>query len=73
VQNDISGYVAENENDFVDGISKLMNDPVRQRRMSEAARVFACRQSWDSVFEGVYLAYETCLPKASLLTSEMSR
>jgi hypothetical protein len=31
--------------------------------MRQAARGYALTMSWDSVFEGVYAAYETILPK----------
>jgi hypothetical protein len=30
--------------------------------MREAAQSYALTMSWDSVFEGVYAAYETILP-----------
>jgi hypothetical protein len=30
--------------------------------MRQAARAYALTASWDSVFEGVYAAYETILP-----------
>jgi hypothetical protein len=32
--------------------------------MAAAARDYALKQSWDSVFEEVFAAYATCLPKA---------
>jgi hypothetical protein len=31
--------------------------------MSHAARAYALTASWDSVFEGIYAAYETILPQ----------
>lgn len=55
-----SGYVAASEWDFISFVNNLMTDPGRHRRMREAARRSACLQSWDSVFEQVYAAYEHC-------------
>jgi glycosyltransferase involved in cell wall biosynthesis len=56
-----TGYVASSAWDFISFINNLMTDPERLRHMREAARMHACGQSWDSVFEGVYQAYEQCL------------
>lgn len=56
-----TGFVAENFKDFVKFSLELMNDPVKLVKMKRAAREFAHSQSWDSVFENVYSAYEECI------------
>lgn len=43
---------------FAEAIASLVGDPARLKRMSEAAREYALGCSWDSVFDGVYAAYE---------------
>ncbi|MBV8549714.1 MAG: glycosyltransferase [Acidobacteriaceae bacterium] len=57
-----TGHVAASGWDFISFVNQLMTDPERQRRMSKAARHYACLQSWDSVFEQVFQAYEHCRP-----------
>jgi glycosyltransferase involved in cell wall biosynthesis len=57
-----TGYVASSEWDFISFVNNLMTDSERQRAMREAARRYACLQSWDSIFEQVYQAYQHCLP-----------
>jgi phosphatidylinositol alpha 1,6-mannosyltransferase len=43
---------------FAATIAKLLADPAKMARMSQAARAYALTASWDSVFEGVYAGYE---------------
>jgi glycosyltransferase involved in cell wall biosynthesis len=50
---------------FTAAIAELMDDPARLNRMRQAARAFALTASWDSVFEGIYSAYEEIMPAAS--------
>ena len=57
-----NGYVASSGWEFISFVNNLMMDPERCRRMREAARRYACLQSWDSVFEQVYAAYDHCRP-----------
>jgi glycosyltransferase involved in cell wall biosynthesis len=63
VQHDVTGHVASSPADFIDGIASLMTNPARLASMQTAARAYALRQSWDSVFEDVFRAYATCLPQ----------
>jgi glycosyltransferase involved in cell wall biosynthesis len=47
---------------FTAAIAAILADPAKHAAMREAARSYALTMSWDSVFEGVYAAYETILP-----------
>ncbi len=48
---------------FAATIAGVLADPARHAVMRQAARTYALTMSWDAVFEGVYAAYETILPK----------
>lgn len=52
-----TGFVAGGAQEFADRVIDLSNDPERRRRMGQAARDYAARCSWESVFEGVYQRY----------------
>ena len=60
VQPGVTGYVAEDDDDFVRCVNRLMMDCDLHQRMSLAARQYACAQSWDEVFERVFRAYRDC-------------
>jgi phosphatidylinositol alpha 1,6-mannosyltransferase len=55
-----TGRIVPDE-DFAAAVSSVLHDPARHAAMREAARTYALTTSWDSVFEGVYGAYETIL------------
>jgi glycosyltransferase involved in cell wall biosynthesis len=57
-----TGRVVDDEN-FAAAVAAVLGDPVQHARMREAARAYALTASWDSVFEGVYAAYEAILPR----------
>ena len=59
-----SGRVVPDEQ-FAAAVAAVLADPAKHARMREAARAHAVTASWDSVFEGVYAAYETILPRPS--------
>jgi phosphatidylinositol alpha 1,6-mannosyltransferase len=50
------------DDQFVAAITEILADPVRHAAMRQAARAYALTASWDSVFEGVYTAYERLAP-----------
>ena len=52
-----TGFVANDVNAFALRVIELMDSPERLSRMKAAARGFALKRSWDSVFDGVYDAY----------------
>jgi phosphatidylinositol alpha 1,6-mannosyltransferase len=47
--------------EFSTAVAGILGDPGRHAAMRTAARTYALSASWDSVFEGVYAAYETVL------------
>ena len=56
-----TGRVVDDEQ-FSEAVAGVLGDPVKRAAMREAARAHALTASWDSVFEGVYAAYEGILP-----------
>lgn len=44
---------------FADAVASVLGNPARHAQMRQAARTRALTASWDSVFEGVYAAYQT--------------
>ena len=48
---------------FAAAMAGVLADPEKHAQMRRAARAYALTTSWDSVFEGVYAAYETILPQ----------
>lgn len=58
VNHELTGFVAHSNAEFIEYTARLLNDAPLRRRMAEAARVQASRESWDSVFEKVYEGYE---------------
>jgi phosphatidylinositol alpha 1,6-mannosyltransferase len=61
-----NGFVAATEQEFVERILELKNDPCLHARLREGARHHACAESWDNVFSRVYAMYESVLPEAKL-------
>ncbi len=49
------------DEEFAAAVAGVLADPVKHAKMREAARAHALTASWDSVFEGVYGAYEAIL------------
>ncbi|HLH04585.1 MAG TPA: glycosyltransferase [Bryobacteraceae bacterium] len=60
VQHAQTGFVARNDWEFVSAVNQLMADPRLHDIMRESARAWAVTQSWDSVLEQVFAAYEYC-------------
>jgi phosphatidylinositol alpha 1,6-mannosyltransferase len=48
---------------FAAAIADLLANPAQHAAMRTAARAYAETASWDSVFEGIYAAYETIMPR----------
>lgn len=55
-----TGFIAKDA-DFAAAISRILIDPVLHGSMRAAARQYALAASWDTVFEGVYSAYQPVL------------
>jgi glycosyltransferase involved in cell wall biosynthesis len=62
VRDGVTGRIA-NDDDFASAISGILSNPAQHSHMRQAARNYALTASWDSVFEGVYAAYESVLPQ----------
>ena len=60
VQDGVTGRVVPDE-DFAAAVDEVLSDPAKHAAMRSAAREFALTMSWDSVFEGVYAAYDELL------------
>jgi glycosyltransferase involved in cell wall biosynthesis len=63
-----TGRIAPDEK-LAAAVSGILRDPAKHEAMRHAARAYALTASWDSVFEGVYAAYESMLAKRDLRTS----
>lgn len=60
VQSAVTGYVASGPLSFVRCVAGLVNNLDVHHSMREAARHYASGLSWDSVFEKLFRAYESC-------------
>ncbi len=47
--------------EFSSAVAGILGDPPKHEAMRKAAQAYALTASWDSVFEGVYSAYEKML------------
>jgi glycosyltransferase involved in cell wall biosynthesis len=61
VRDGVTGRIVPDA-EFTSAIAAILADPAKHVAMRAAARSYALTMSWDSVFEGVYAAYETILP-----------
>jgi phosphatidylinositol alpha 1,6-mannosyltransferase len=61
VRDGVTGRIVPDA-EFASTIAAILADPAKHAAMREAARSYALTMSWDSVFEGIYAAYETILP-----------
>jgi glycosyltransferase involved in cell wall biosynthesis len=62
VRDGVTGRIVSDEG-FAAAVAAVLADPAKHAAMRQAARAYALTMSWDSVFEGVYAAYETILPQ----------
>ncbi|HZP05626.1 MAG TPA: glycosyltransferase [Terracidiphilus sp.] len=60
-----TGRIVQDE-EFAAAIAAILANPAEHAAMRTAARVYALTASWDSVFEGVYAAYEAILPQSQV-------
>ena len=60
VRDGVTGRIV-NDEDFAKSIAAIIANEEQHAQMRQAARAYASKASWDSVFEGVYAAYETML------------
>jgi len=57
-----TGRIAR-DGEFAAAVAEVLGDGVKLARMREAARAYAFTASWDSVFEGLYAAFEIILSR----------
>ena len=62
VRDGITGRIAADD-EFARAVAAIAADREKHAQMREAARTYALTASWDSVFDGVYEAYESVLPQ----------
>jgi phosphatidylinositol alpha 1,6-mannosyltransferase len=62
VRDDLTGRIVNDEG-FAAAIAAIIASEEKHAQMRAAARKYALTASWDSVFEGVYAAYESVLPE----------
>ena len=72
VRHGITGFIAENDEQFLRRILELASDSARLRQMGEAARENIREKSWDTAFEMTYNAYRHCQQTAAA-TREFGR
>jgi glycosyltransferase involved in cell wall biosynthesis len=63
VRDGVTGRIVPDA-EFASAVAAILADPAKLAEMGQAARAHALTASWDSVFEGVYKAYEEMLPAA---------
>jgi glycosyltransferase involved in cell wall biosynthesis len=51
------------DDQFASAIAQVLADPAQLIAMRHAARAYALTAGWESVFDGIYSAYETILPQ----------
>jgi glycosyltransferase involved in cell wall biosynthesis len=61
IRNGVTGQVAS-DGEFSSAIAGILDNPQLHNEMRRAARLYALSASWDSVFEGVYAAYDAIWP-----------
>ena len=61
VEPDVSGVLADTDNDFILQVVRLLEDRARLARLQEFLRSVTIDRSWDSVFEQVWAAYRAAL------------
>ena len=65
VQDGVSGRIVPDDQ-FAAAIAGVLADPALHSQMRQAARAYALTASWDSVFEGIYSAYQTIFSQHEL-------
>jgi glycosyltransferase involved in cell wall biosynthesis len=62
VRDGVTGRIAPDE-EFAAAVAGVLRDPVKHAEMRMAARAYALTMSWDAVFDGLYGAYASILPR----------
>jgi glycosyltransferase involved in cell wall biosynthesis len=72
VRDGITGRIVPDA-EFSSAVAGILADPAKLAEMGRAARAHALTASWDSVFEGVYQAYEGMLPDTTVVNERTRR
>ena len=62
---EVTGHIVPDA-EFSSAIAGVLKNPKLHGEMRHAARKYALTASWDSVFEGVYAAYESLFANARI-------
>lgn len=65
IKDGVTGFVANNFEDFVKYTVELMDNSEKLSKMKQASRDFVIANSWDSVFDEVYQNYEKTIEIAA--------
>jgi len=65
VQDGVTGRIVSDDQ-FAATIAAVLANPDHHSQMRQAARAYALTASWDSVFEGIYAAYDTIFSRHEL-------
>lgn len=65
VEDGVTGRVVPDA-EFAAAVAAILSDPEGHAAMRQAARAYALTASWDSVFSGIYTAYEGIVPQGKL-------
>jgi len=60
-----TGFIARDLQDYFFFLSELIHDVPKRRLMGMAARNYAARQSWNSVFDSLYVQYSQMLTRTA--------
>jgi phosphatidylinositol alpha 1,6-mannosyltransferase len=59
----VTGFIADDDRQFIDYVLELVRQPELLRRMARNARDNVLDASWDAAFEMTYAAYRYCKQK----------
>ncbi|MGA9584605.1 MAG: glycosyltransferase [Terracidiphilus sp.] len=65
IRDKVTGRIAMDA-EFSSAIAGILNNPKSHNEMRHAAREYALTASWDSVFEGVYSAYDSICARSRI-------
>lgn len=68
VAHGVTGYIAEQDWEFVARVVELAHNREALKRLGKAARQKMAGTSWDAAFQKTYAAYEYCLTKKKATT-----
>lgn len=61
IENGVNGFVAKDENDFIETVARLVKNPEQLRALGQSARQSAQANSWERIFEKMFEYYRICM------------